>query len=110
GVSPPPGEQAAKIYDADTGEQVALLQGHAGLVESASFSADGAFLVTTGLDRTARVWDLDSGTEVLVLRGHEGAVSRAVFSPDGTRIATASQDTTARSWQCEVCVPDDELV
>ena len=67
-----PADEAAKVFDVETGEQVALLQGHVGLVESASFSADGAFLVTAGLDRTARVWDLDTGAAVLVLRGHDG--------------------------------------
>ncbi len=105
-----PGDEAARVFDVASGEQVAVLQGHVGLVESASFSPDGAFVVTAGLDRTARVWDLDGGTEVLVLRGHEGGVSRAVFSPDGRRIATASHDSSARVWECEVCVPDDELV
>ena len=105
-----PADEAAKVFDVETGEQVALLQGHVGLVESASFSPDGAFLVTAGLDRTARVWDLDTGAAVLVLRGHDGAVTRALFSPDGSRIASASQDRTARVWECEVCVPDDELV
>ena len=105
-----PADEAAKLFDVETGEQVALLQGHVGRVESASFSPDGAFLVTAGLDRTARVWDLDTGATVLVVRGHDGAVTRALFSPDGSRIASASQDRTARVWDCEVCVPDDELV
>jgi WD40 repeat protein len=105
-----PADEAAKVFDVETGEQVALLQGHVGLVSSASFSPDGTFLVTAGFDRTAQVWDLDTGAAVLVLRGHDGPVTRAVFSPDGRRIATSSQDATARVWECEVCVPDDELV
>jgi WD40 repeat protein len=87
------------------GAQVAVLQGHAGLVTSASFSPDGALVVTGGLDRTARVWAVAAGTEVLVLQEHEGAVNRAIFSPDGGRIASASDDATARVWECEVCVP-----
>ena len=65
---------------------------------SASFSPDGARIVTTSSDRTARLWDAATGQEILTLRGHEDQVLSASFSPDGARIVTASDDHTARLW------------
>ena len=69
-----------------------------GLVGSASFSPDGARIVTASYDGTARVWDAATGKEVAVLR-HGDWVGSASFSPDGAVIVTASKDRTARLWE-----------
>src|SRR5665213_3174185 len=61
-------------------------------VLSASFSPDGARIVTACRDHTARVWDAGDGEELMRLKGHEDEVSSASFSPDGSRIVTASFD------------------
>jgi WD40 repeat protein len=90
--------QQARLWDATTGEQIIALRGHEGSVSSASFSPDGARIVTTSIDRTARLWDATTGQETSALRGHESSVSSASFSPDGARIVTASQDGTMRIW------------
>ena len=74
------------------------LVGHEGLVSSASFSPDGARVVTASSDGTARLWDATTGQEIIALRGHEDRVLSASFSPDGARIVTASPDRTARLW------------
>jgi WD40 repeat protein len=62
---------------------------------SASFSADGARIVTTGTDRVARVWDADTG-RVLRSIAHPAAVEDAAFSSDGRRLLTAADDRTVR--------------
>jgi len=49
---------------------IKVLYGHAGEVNSAAFSPDGARIITTSDDRTVRLWDSAAGTEVSVLRGH----------------------------------------
>ena len=46
------------MWDAASGQQIASLKGHEGLVVSAAFSPDGARVVTASADRTARVWDV----------------------------------------------------
>jgi WD40 repeat protein len=75
-----------------------VLRGHEGGVSSASFSPDGARIVTASTDETARIWDAATGREIEVLRGHKSSVESAAFSTDGTRIVTASWDETARVW------------
>jgi WD40 repeat protein len=89
-----------------------VLAGHTDHVLVASFSPDGARIVTASVDGTARVWDAASGKELARLAhesdvrsafgvrivAHEGSVRSAVFSSDGARIVTTSDDNTARVW------------
>jgi len=88
----------ARVWDAATGKELAVLHGHESWVNSAAYSPDGARIVTASDDRTARVWDAATGAELAVLRGHEDRVTSAAFAPDGARIVTASWDDTARVW------------
>ena len=64
------GDRTAQIWDAATGEEIAVLSGHDGPVSSVHFSADGARIVTAS-DKTARIWDAATGGEIAVLRGNE---------------------------------------
>jgi WD40 repeat protein/tetratricopeptide (TPR) repeat protein len=73
------------------------LEGHQGMVWSASYSPDGKTIVTASLDKTARVWDL-RGNLITELKGHQDRVWSASYSPDGRTIVTASSDRTARVW------------
>jgi WD40 repeat protein len=77
------------------------LNGHAGRLYSASFSQNGARLVTASGDTTARVWHKEVGGAwaSVVLKGHQSDVFSAAFSPNGTSIVTASYDQTARVWR-----------
>jgi WD40 repeat protein len=65
---------------------------------SASFSPDGARIVTASKDRTARLWDVTTGKEIFPPLRHDVVVTSAAFSADGGRIVTASGDGTARIW------------
>jgi WD40 repeat protein/serine/threonine protein kinase len=78
---------------------------HTAWVTSASFSPDGARLVTAGMDNTAKVWDARTGALLLDLIGHTSGVSSASFSPDGTRIVTASFDASAKVWNALTGAP-----
>ncbi len=87
-------DETARIWDADSGAQLAILRGHRGFVKSAAFSPDGERVVTASDDGTARIWDAESGAQLEILRGHhtmlEPRFSSAAFSPDGERVVTAS--------------------
>ena len=96
--SPDGSRHTARVRDAATGREIAVLRGHQGLVWSVAYSPDRSRIVTTSWDNTARIWDAATAKEIAVLRGHEGLVWSAAFSPDGSNIVTASDDKTARLW------------
>jgi hypothetical protein len=91
-------DRTARVWDAASGGELAVLRGHEESVASAVYSPDGSRILTASGDQTARVWDATSSGELAVLRGHGGSVRSAVYSPDGSRILTASFDGTARIW------------
>jgi WD40 repeat protein len=89
---------AVRVWDAASGKELLVLDGHEGAVYAAAFSPDGTRIVSGSEDDTARVWDAVSGKELFVLPGHKDGVSSAAFSPDGARIISGSYDGTVRVW------------
>ena len=94
-------DRSARIWDAASGKQLAVLSGHDHAVRTAAFSPDGRRIVTASADQTARIWDADTAMPLEVLSGHTDMVWSAAFSPDGRRIVTASMDHTARIWDAD---------
>jgi WD40 repeat protein len=90
-------DRTIRIWDGDSGDELAVLHGHEDWVQGVVWSPDGRQLATASHDQTARIWDRDSGSELAVLRGCCGLWGLA-WSPDGRRLATASDDGTARIW------------
>jgi WD40 repeat protein len=89
-------DQTARIWDAATGRQVAVLRTPGEAVESATFSLDGRFVLTLG-QSTARVWD--TGTwSTLSIRHDNGRLYSGAFSDDSRYVVTAGQDGTAWMW------------
>ena len=86
------------VFDASSGRQTAICDGHRDAIWSCTFSQDGSLLATGSEDRTACVWDAATGTLLATCRGHTSKVLRVAFSPDGSRLVTASADGTVRQW------------
>ena len=95
-------DKTARIWDADTGRQVAKLAGHENWVQSAAFSHDGRLVVTSSLDGTARIWNWRTKKTIrTITEPREEVLNTATFSPDDRYILTASNsphDETARIW------------
>src|SRR5262249_17901311 len=122
-------DHTARLWDAATGQEKAILKGHTDHVMSVCFSRDGQRVLTGGMDGTARLLDAETGQEKVGFRGHTGAVVIACLSPDGKTVLTGSGllytasgqqtsklgDGTARLWdaatgQQKVCLTPDKPV
>lgn len=59
---------------------------HTAEVNSASYSADGKFIVTASEDRSVKIFETSTGRELLSLSEINAPVKKAVFSPDGKQV------------------------
>jgi WD40 repeat protein/serine/threonine protein kinase/Flp pilus assembly protein TadD len=94
------GSSRVGLWDATSGQQRAVLEGHTAGVRTLAFSPDGRLLATgaEGGDRTVRVWDLGTRRERAIFRGHSQPVTCVAFSPDGKTLASGSADKTVKLW------------
>jgi len=81
-----------KLWDAATGIERAVLQGHPSfVVTSLKFSPDGKVLVSAGpgADRKneLKLWNIANLKEVATIAGHGTHVSMLEFAPDGKTLA-----------------------
>jgi WD40 repeat protein len=89
---------SVRVWDASTGAELNVLNGHNHLVSSVAFSSDDTQIVSGSYDRTVRVWDALTGAELKVLKGHTGEVNSVAISSDGKEIVSSSDDCSVRLW------------
>lgn len=51
-------DQDVKVWDSETGKNIANLKGHKGDVYSIKMSNDGSYAFSVGKDRTIQIWDV----------------------------------------------------
>lgn len=91
------GDYDGRLYfwNAETGEQLTdyLTTGHFSGISSLSFSFDGRFLATSGVDSQIIIWDvMERNTVVAVIDAHQDQVRDVVFSPVDYRLISSGDD------------------
>jgi WD40 repeat protein len=94
-------DKTVRVWDATSGAQVGVLQGHEGLVMSVAFSPDNRMLASASYDKTVRIWNSEGGACLRCLRGHCNWIRRVAFSADGRHVISRSSDANMRVWDAE---------
>ncbi len=88
----------ARLWDLETGRQVAALPHGDGVVDL-EFASDGRRLATASWDGTARVWSVPDGIEeARYEHAGVGSMIRIALAPDGQSVASASNQGNVRVW------------
>jgi len=105
-------DRTVRVWDADTGAELAVLAGHTEEIGDVAFSRDDRLLascsgaksqfvggtLTSATGSELFVWDLDTGTRVHSLEGHAQPARAIDFSPDGRHLVSAADDGALRVW------------
>jgi WD40 repeat protein len=94
-------ENTARVWDATTGQQIFLLEGHTEPVLGIAISPDDRYIATASDDNYIKLWKLDTGQEVRTLKGHTQDVISVAFSPDGQRLISGANDSMVKLWDVE---------
>src|SRR5207302_1242676 len=61
-------DNTVRVWDAESGEELAVLRGHERSIQSVCFSPDGRCIASASDDETIRIWDAHNGHALRVLR------------------------------------------
>jgi WD40 repeat protein len=91
-------DNMVRVWDAQLGEQLAVLDGNGGDVFSVAFSPDGTVIATGAQNGVVGLWSARTGRPVGSLGGEGPAIWSVAFSPDGSRIAAAGDRGDVNVW------------
>ncbi len=95
-------DRTVRIFDVETGEQVALLGAHDDDVSALAVAADGRRALSAAAEGDVRLWDLEAGALVGVIVSGEGASIRGLaLSPDGRLGIVAREDEVTTVWDLD---------
>ena len=79
-------------------KEVTVFQSHQPYALALSFTLDGKFLISAGMDNLIKLWAVEDWLLIGVFEGHTKSVNVIDLSPDGGNLASGSSDQTVRLW------------
>ena len=89
-------DKTARVWDANSGQELFVLKGHTETINSVAWRPDGQRIVTTSEDKMAKVWDIQtSGShyvkEPLSLVGYVNEAGAVASTLDGKWVVTGQE-------------------
>ncbi len=94
-------DATARIWDAETGDELMVLAGHENTVDSVRFLPGGQQLLSASWDGTIRRWDLTTGDEVQRYAVEGASVFMIDLLPNGAQFVSGSSDAIIRLWDID---------
>ena len=94
-------DKTVRLWDTNTGEELAILQKHTGWISALVFSPDGKTIASGSTDKTVNLWDTDTGELIVTFNGHLNGIVALSFSPDSKTLASGSTDGAIKFWNTE---------
>ncbi len=88
--------RGVEVYE--IGNRIAVLDGHAGVVNSVIFNHDQTKAITAGSDKKVIVWDLSNGRPLKTVL-HDCIPYSALLSPDERELVAGCDDGTMHLWR-----------
>ena len=77
----------AKVWDAESGRLLHLIDGHQACVNTIRFAPNGEWFATASCDRSVKVWDAETYAQIASVDDLPNAADGLAISPDGSKIA-----------------------
>jgi WD40 repeat protein len=98
-------DQTVRVWNLETGDQIATLEGHMGPINQVCFSPDGKHLASRTWTSNPfdsceiKIWDLETRKANVSIDKLRAVESQALaFSPDGTRLAAGAGLNLLKVW------------
>ena len=89
-------DKLVKLWDMETRQEIARLEGHLGHVLALAFNRDGSMLASAGADKTLHIWDTRTRKQEITINKHPGPITALAWTPDGTSLFSACEDGSPR--------------
>jgi WD40 repeat protein len=87
-------DYTVRLWDVESGEQIAVLPGHGDTVDAVAFSPDGKLLASGSWYHEVWLWDVDTHSIQAILNDeyNSGGLYSLAFSPDGKQLVSAGSE------------------
>lgn len=97
----PDQDTSVRLWDLETGQEIARFEGHTDIITDVSFSPDQKLAISASMDNTVIFWDLETGKPVRKITNDQ-PVNCATISHDGKYLLTgSSEQNNVKVWDTE---------
>ena len=91
-----------RLWDVDTGNWHAMMEGHTEPIKALGFLEDGKTLASGSSDCTLRLWNTETQNQQLIPIKHRWSAFDFDFSEDGKTVAIGSTGGNVRLWSRDI--------